>query len=150
MLNYQLVNHYTVFRNLIDTSKSTRKVILYRGTSIRHFYATNLLDNNPYCKELKENLTFESLIYSSTSLSLNTAFEFKSKHNGLIIEYHLPCGYPALWIDSISKQGEKEFILKKSEPLVITNVGTIDRSGNISYESKINYISVEPVKRYVK
>lgn len=143
-------NILTVFRNLIDTSKSTRKVILYRGTSIRHFYATNLLDNNPYCKELKENLTFESLVYSSSSLSLNTAFEFTSKHDGLIIEYHLPCNYPALWIDQISKQDEKEFILKKREPLVIRDIGRIDRRGNITRDDKINYISVEPVKRYVK
>lgn len=140
-------NILTIFRKLIDNSKCFSNVVLYRGTSFNHFYATNIIDNNPNCKELHIEQTFTSLVYQSSSLSLNTAFEFMTKHNGLIIEYHIPRGFNALWVDQISKQNELEFILKKDSQYIISDIGRIDRKGNITHNEKPNYISVKTIKK---
>lgn len=136
-----------VFGSLIENSRTPRELVLYRGTSFKHFLATNVLNNDPQFNVIQQDSIYESLTYVSSSLDLDTALKFTSKHDPLIIEYHLPIFFPALWVEPISQQNEKEFILMRNQFFQIKSISSVDKDGKKIENGSNNYLCVEPVKR---
>lgn len=136
-----------IFENLIAKSCTPCPLVLYRGTSIKHFLATNLLNNDPSYNAIEAGVSYKSLTYTSASIDLCVAKTFTSKHDPLIIEYHLPKYYKALWAEPMSIQSESELILMKNKLLQITEVHDIQKPNG---RSNIKFIRVEPIKKPIK
>lgn len=137
-----------IFNSMMKKSSLPCSLKVYRGTSKAHFYATNIFNNDPNNYKIEVGSTYQSIVDQSTSLSLETAFEFTTKKNPLIIEYDLNKGFKGEYFGSVSFQKESEVLLMKNQLFKIIKVGRIDKNGIIKEDQDYNYIHVRAIKRY--
>lgn len=104
------VNKIYALRNLINSFRTKEDLVLYRGTNEKYFYNTSIVDEN----------LLTTIPFFSTSLSEKTAIEYASYTHPLLLEIHIPKGYPALWIRPFSMYPKEcEFLLANGATLSI-------------------------------